>query len=204
VDDRVSIGYLLSYYYDNGSHAGWACAVPAPWWTQGCYPHNGDSEAIFLHVEFNEATSHWVLAVAFYSQHEGYGVYGRGTNAYPTALFYPGALGGHPRAYVAQGKHANYSTISECNSGGALGTDVCYDVNAGARVAAASFLNLGSRANHTSAQDCMPSSNPSYQYYGSGRLECYWTNQPFRGWIPLSVGGEDSDGYSDRLADMGF
>jgi hypothetical protein len=76
--------------------------------------------------------------------------------------------------------------------------------NASARVAAGAYLNIGSRAQTGTSSDCMASSNPLYQYYGSGRTECYWTTKRFRGWIPYSIGGADSDPYSPILSSMGF
>ncbi|HXF96112.1 MAG TPA: hypothetical protein VNI61_08405 [Gemmatimonadales bacterium] len=48
------------------------------------------------------------------------------------------------------------------------------------------------------------SRNPPHEYYGSARQECYWTIVRFRGWIPITIGGDDSDPYSPLLAFMGF
>ena len=200
--DMVFVGYLHSYYRDEGSSAGWACQVPP--FSDDCSGHNGDSEAIFLIVYYNASTQHWVLDHALYSQHESYGFYHRGSSAYPTQLYYPSRSGGYPRAYVSQGKHANYANLSECNSGGRLGTDTCVDVNTAARLPGGSWLNIGSRAVHTTSQDCVTTSNPLHPYYGSGRTECYWTDQPFRGWYPTSVGGSSSSSYSSRLANSGL
>lgn len=199
--DQVVIAYLLSYYRDEGSSA-WACSLPlvAP----HCQGHNGDSEWILLTVYYDWPTHHWLLQQALYSQHTSFGTYARGSNAYPTALEYPGRLGGYPRSYVAEGKHANYPSRSACNSGGTLGTDTCTQVDTAARVAGGGNVNIRSRAVHMASQDCMVSANPSYIYYGSGRQECYWTNRRFRGWIPTTVGGDDSTAYSGILADHGF
>jgi hypothetical protein len=200
-DWKAYIGYLLSYYRDEGSDA-YICHLPfAP---ASCNGHNGDSEAIFLLLYYNSSTQHWLLESALYSQHDSYGYYSRGTSAYPPQLIYPSHAGAYPRAYVSEGKHANYRTAGDCNGGGTLGTDTCEHVNTAMRVAAGEWLNVGSRAHHYSDQDCMPSANSSYEYYGSGRLECYWTIQRFRGWIPITVGGDDSDPYSPRLAAQGF
>lgn len=200
-EEHVLIGYLLSFYRDEGSDA-WVCGLPFAHWS--CNGHNGDSEAIFLRVYYDEASDHWVLADALYSQHGDLHLYWSGSNSYPTQLVYPSHPGAYPRAYVSQGKHANYSTRGECNSGGAFNTDTCVEVNTAARFVAWSTLNLGSRGTHSSSQDCMPSSNPSYEYYGSGRLECYWTTQNFRGWIPTTVGGAEAGPYNPLLQSMGF
>ena len=129
--------------------------------------------------------------------------YGRTTKAYPTQLFYPWRLGGYPRSYVAQGKHANYATQSECNAGGLFGTDTCESVNTWALVEAGVLLNIGSRG--TPWVDCVTSRNPGYEHYGSSRLECYWTTEDFRGWVPMTIGGGDSEeSYTDILGNRGF
>ena len=49
------------------------------------------------------------------------------------------------------------------------------------------------------------SANPDYEFYGAGRVECYWTWKLFRGWVPDSVGGGDSEAaYTDHLSYFGF
>jgi hypothetical protein len=188
---RVRIGYLLSYYRDAGSQA-FACSIPgAP---DSCAGHNGDSEAIFLEVYYNSTTMHWVLYNAKLSAHGAYPVYGTPSFGEYPILTYPGQLGGYPRVWVSQGKHANYANLADCNAGGTLHIDTCNGNNTGARVDASAIYNLGSLTAHTAAQDCVTSRNPSYIYYGSGRKECYWTAVTgFRGWIPTTVGGAEAD-----------
>lgn len=205
--EQVVIGYLYSMYRDEGSTA-FVCTVPLPWPFPNppikCAGHNGDSEAAFLEVKYHPASSHWVLTRAMYSEHESYGVYESGLDGYPSVLTYPERLGGYPRVYLAEGKHAGYATRNECNEGGFWGVDTCVDVNTALRVVAGAQLNLGSRASHTTDQDCTASASTSYEYYGSGRLECYWTSQSFRGWIPAYIGGGAAAAYSPRLLDQGF
>jgi hypothetical protein len=203
----IRIVYLLSYYRDAGSNV-FGCSVPfAP---SSCNGHHGDSEAIALDVIYNTKNGHWMLRTARYSQHGEFMVYDavNCTPYYPSGciyLIYPdGVRRGFPRAYVSQGKHANYASVRECNNGGTLDSDTCQSVNATARVAAAAYLNIGSRAVHTDSQDCMLSSNPSYRYYGSGRKECYWTTRRFRGWVPTTQSGADSDPYSNILVTLSF
>lgn len=108
----MRIGYLLAYYRDAGSSS-FGCTLPgAP---SSCYGHNGDSEAIALDVEYDEGTKHWKLQEARYSQHGDFVTY----DAYSCTfvynvgclyLVYPDKDRGYPRAYVAEGKHANYAT----------------------------------------------------------------------------------------------
>jgi hypothetical protein len=199
--DSARIAYLISYYRDSGSSTWW-CSLPfAP---SSCNGHNGDSEVIYLDVYYRPLTQHWVLSRAQYSQHDGIATFTRGSSSYPTALQYPSHPGAYPRSWVAEGKHGNYESQVACNSGGTLGTDTCVDVNTSARIVAGASLNIGSSAHHTSAQDCMPSSDPTYIYYGSGRLECYWTNTAFRGWVPTWIGGAASDAYAPKLSSQGF
>lgn len=199
--EEVRIAYMLSYYRDAGSTA-WVCGLPGA--HSSCHGHNGDSELIVLDVYYNEATRHWVLSRAYLSQHGELVPYTRGSGTHPTMLEYPVRQGGYPRVYVSQGKHANYPTRSACNNGGFFDTDTCVQVDKKERVRADFYLNIGSRAAHKASQDCMPSSNPDYQYYGSGRTECYWTSKAFRGWIPPWIGGASSGPYTTPLAAMGF
>jgi hypothetical protein len=198
---RVKVAYLLGYYRDAGSDA-YICNLPPPLWHSSCEGHNGDSETIILEVYYSVDTSHWILWKAKYSQHTGYGVYSKGLSAYPTKLHFPTHPGAHPRAYVAEGKHANYRSAAECNSGGAFGTDTCGQVNTAARVVVSSAWNVGSSS--VPLLDCVVSRDPGYIYYGSGRQECFWANQNFRGWIPTSIGGASSTPYRTRLNDGGF
>jgi hypothetical protein len=201
--NTARIMYLLSYRRDEGSST-YVCSLPgAP---SSCHGHNGDGEVLALDVRFDSESMHWVLSTARYSAHGPYNTYGSGGGAYPSALFYPEKAGGYPRAYVSEGKHANYASRGECNAGGLFGTDTCVRVNTSARVAASFWLNIGSRAFHNASQDCMQSSDPSFEYYGAGATECYWTDVGyFRGWYPAWVGGEwSTPSYSVILAGLGF
>jgi hypothetical protein len=47
-EERVMIGYLLSYYRDTGSRS-WQCTAN-PFYRPECTGHNGDSETIYLEV----------------------------------------------------------------------------------------------------------------------------------------------------------
>lgn len=189
----VRIMYLLSYYDDGGTTLP-PCSVSAP-----CYSHYGDSESIALDVYYETESQHWVLDKAWYSAHDDFLAYSRGADAYPGQLTYPSHPGGYPRSWVAFGKHANYASQAECDSGGTLGYDHCTLANTADRVAAGQNLNLGSRSVHTSAQDCMSSSNPLYKF--NGVQECYWTYRRFSGWVGMTP---DASAYSLHLSAMGF
>ena len=162
---------------------------------QRCGPSWPDSRSqMTVAVYYNSTRMHWVLYNAKLSAHGAYPVYGTPSFGEYPILTYPGQLGGYPRVWVSQGKHANYANLADCNAGGTLHIDTCNGNNTGARVDASAIYNLGSLTAHTAAQDCVTSRNPSYIYYGSGRKECYWTAVTgFRGWIPTTVGGAEAD-----------
>lgn len=192
-DDLERIGYLLSYHVDLGTQDPYTCLsfFPSSW----CFGHAGDSEEIFLDVQYNFTTKHWVLKTAYYSQHGDHGVYSAGSNAYPTALFYPSHPGAYPRSFVSIYKHANYASQPECDAA-QLGFEHCH-ADAYARVATSLYWNLGSRGHQ--ALNCMPSSDPLYS--GDGRIECYWTGTDFAGWQTFQP---TADPYSPKLASFGF
>jgi hypothetical protein len=192
----VRIAYLLSYYQDNGTSSP---LCNNSFGDGPCAGHYGDSEWIALDVRYNGTTHHWVLIDAYYSQHESMATYAQGTDDYPMQLTYPSHPGAYPRSWVAFGKHANYGSQSECDSGGALGYDSCSLANSAVQVSAGGNLNLGSRSVHTTGQDCMISSNPILAPYGY--IECYWTNRRFGGW---SGSLPNSSAYSPKLSTLGF
>jgi hypothetical protein len=200
---RVFVGYLLGYYRDDGEHA-YGCHVPliilpVP---ASCNGHNGDSESLWLMLRYNATTMHWLLESAYYSAHEGWNY--RNLNAtvgYAGDVQYPAKLGGYPRVWVSEGKHAGYFSQTACNGGGTLGADDCSDVDSYSRLEWSSFWNLGSQA--VPLLNGVASRNPEW-YPASGRKECFWTAVRFRGWIPLTVGGDDSDPYLAKLVRWGF
>jgi hypothetical protein len=182
----VRIGYLLSYYFDDGT-------VGCKWGLVWCGGHYGDSEAVWLDLYYNPASQHWVLDRAEYSAHSRNNIYTRGAGPYPAALHYPGKSGGHPRAFVAYRKHANYANDASCDAGNS-GLDDCR-ADRYQRVSAGSARNIGSRS--VRLVDCVRSSF----YTARTRTECYWTVKRFRGWqtrVP------DADSYSDKLTAFGF
>jgi hypothetical protein len=202
---KVIIAYMPAFYRDEGSPS-YACGLPfAP---SDCYGHNGDSELAALQVYYNTTTKHWVLDKAWLSQHGSFDIKIRdGSSAYPLSFTYPDKEGGYPRIWLSMGKHAMYASKTGCDLGGTFGSDTCSANNASVRFFfGGDNRNVGARpaTGHTPAQDCKPSVDPTYLYYGAGRIECFWTNVRFRGWIPTTVGGADSEGYSTVIAPLGF
>ena len=203
--NKARIMYLLSYYVDRGPTTSWCNnnvgdQYDPNVWRAACEGHDGDSEWIVLDVYYNSsANGRWFLEQAIYSAHTGANTYQKGSAAYPLALSYPGNAGGYPRVYVAYQKHANYGSDSACDNGSIVATDEC-NADLFERVVAGNNLNLGSRAVHTSAQNCWPSSNPIYS--SNGIKECYWSMDQFLGWhVGYSGGGSE---YSPKLGGMGF
>lgn len=190
-EDEVRLGYLLSYYVDNGIDDP-ACVTY--WGYLLCRGHAGDSEDLYLDVQYHWASQHWVLITAYYSAHGNYNTYGPGPSGYP-ALTYPAHPGTYPRTYVAFSKHANYASDGECDAGMG-GFDDCLS-DSYARVESPANANLGSRTHQR--LNCMYSSNPLYS--GNGVQECYWTGSRFSGWQGFQP---DASPYSPKLDYFGF
>ncbi len=199
--DHVVVGYLLSYYRDLGS-VQYNCASPIlpedP--DTGC--HNGDSESIWLWIGYNSATKHWVLYKAAYSVHGDWNISTDDGTGYAPNVEYPTHLGGYPRAWVAEQKHANYFHKRDCNSGGFWGFDDCNEDDTTAILPWSNWWNIGSEAYPFINQ--VTSRDSSYEYYGLGRTECFWTDKPFRGWVPDSIGGGQSTSYLTTLRYWGL
>jgi len=192
--NRVLIAYLLGYHLDYGS-ANAICDFEIGGLIEGCQGHPGDSESIGMLVKYDSGSHHWVLEYLYLSQHDTYQTIASGTKGYP-AVTYPNEKGGRPRVFVATGKHANYATVSECDSGGQFGVDSCspdrFEV-----VRTGEPYNLGSEA--VKFVNCVASDHPVYSQYGYS--ECYWTAPKFAGW----TGAEPaSDGNRSRLIYFGF
>lgn len=204
--NAIRVAYLPSYYRDAGSGS-FGCTLPGH--PSSCNGHNGDSEILAMDVRYVSSTHHWVLDSLVLSHHgalETYPAIGWYSDVEVGSIKteYPDHAQSYPRVYVSEGKHANFLTESECESGGFGGADTCDDGDSSVRLEAYGNKNIGSRSAHTSAQDCVSSENPSYPYYGLGRAECYWTVKDFRGWVPDSAGGTSADDYSTFLASLGF
>lgn len=171
-----------------------------------CNGHAGDSEFILLDVSYNATTKHWFLADAKYSAHTWHVDFAQrasdsalyvdpssdgGGSGYPrNYLEYPdGKVGGYPRAWVANRKHANYPTQAYCDGPGGLGgADECYLPRYLTRLEVAASANIGSRT--SPFINCVPTSRTDHPAYGQGVQECYWSmGATFTGWFNTSDGG---------------
>ena len=195
--DRVRIAYLPAYYRDCGWSAP-VCSV-TPWL---CGPHTGDSELIVVQVGYDPARERWATEGVFLSSH----CYGRSSG---NCRWYTGADleafewgGGHqfgaPVVWVASGKHANYVSEAQCDTGHWF-YDSCKRNTTHQRFPIRSAKqNIGSREYpfHTGfGTDCV---GPAYAGWQSARadpgtVECLWDpDRPFRGWQLERVGNDPS------------
>lgn len=163
---RVFIFYALSYHDDSG--------------------HIGDSEWIQLRIVFENGR--WKLNYADYSAHFQGLNDKSATYGYWNLDFVGNRLRGRPVAYVADGKHANYNSISECDSH----LDTIDDCNWGfAQPAGADATrNLGNNHGSTTVlEDCVGSEGSASDGHSTSfGMECYWTDRNFRGWHGTSTG----------------
>jgi hypothetical protein len=184
---RVRVMYLLSLYFDDGAYG---CTLGPIL----CGGHYGDSEYIVLDLYFSGSSGHWILDQAIYSAHGVYNVYPRLFAAYP-GMNFPDRKGGYPRAFVALRKHALYRSDTECDDG-ELGLDECR-ADTFQRVETPDARDIGSRAMHTAAQDCVR----SVVLTSSTAVECYWTPRDFGGWQGKTP---KAGPYSATLGTFGF
>jgi hypothetical protein len=191
----IRIAYILAYYRDCGWD-GLACATRGP----GCGGHAGDSELIVVQVR-HDGAARWVSDAVFLSAHcfgrsDGRCRWYRGDDL-RHFTWARGIPRGAPRIWVARGKHANYPTPRECDTG-----HWYYDSCDGNSVAyrfpvASSAQNVGSRHQPLPAGD---SFNPSGCFAAeqlplrsgsthAGTRECFWNwTARFRGWQRDSAG----------------
>lgn len=181
--------YLPAYYRDLGDQ------------TLGLTGHAGDSEVIVFGVEYDGASQHWVLRIAFLSHHGSYTMHGSPSTEYPISLSYPERAGGHPVVWVAKFKHANYASMSECNSGGAAHTDTCLPPWSSWRFPYYEQHNVGSWSQKL--KNCVEA---EFDYTRLG-TECLWdVDNPFQstfmGWDANATKGGKA--YGNALLEFGF
>jgi hypothetical protein len=196
---RVRIAYLPAYYWDCGPMLDWKC--PA-FLVEACSHHTGDSEFIIVDVRYSASSSHWLTEQVFLSAHcpwsasniEGCLWWSANQFAWVDGKRY-----GAPVVWVAEGKHANYTSQSSCEGGGAYDTDTCEFSNTRMRFPVVySQQNIGSRA--VPFRDC---GTPFWgsQMTNAQAVECMWNTQVrsrFDGWLGFSEGAPAAP-YGDHL-----
>lgn len=179
---------------------------------EDCGGHLGDSEFIRLDISYDFDTQHWYVSDARYSAHLDHVDFtlrpsdsklyvsttttGGGSNSSRNFMEYPdGKVGGYPRSYVADRKHANYPTAKYCNVvGGTVGSDQCANPRQTVRFDVALSQNLGSRAHQFI--NCVTTQRTDHPLYGSNFTECYWSStQRFKGWFNPASGGGTATPY---------
>lgn len=170
---RVKIMYMLGYYRDNGTED--VCPEFDP---DKCLPHAGDSEFIYVEIEYNWANSHWSLVETTLSAHWG-DIGNSSERVFANNLEFPAKYGGYPRVYVAVDKHANYKSRSACNDGAILWADDCTNTVDNSRVFVGGYRNIGSNSGRIIDQST--SSRPGYT-----GVEYFWSATYFCGWQPSS------------------
>lgn len=224
----VRVAYLPSYWMDlgDGGTSGALCTdgssiPPFSWLVPDCSGHGGDSEWIRLDVKYDVVSHHWFLADAKYSAHTWHvdfdlrssdsSLYvspssdGGGSALQRNYIEYPDStVGGYPRSYVADGKHANCPTDAYCDGpGGIGGSDNCGAVRSLARFNVTMSNNLGSRSRPFI--NCVATQRTDHPAHGLGYQECYWTSQRFRGWFNPAAVGVGAEAHGTILTDhFGF
>ena len=203
----LRIAYLPSYFRDCGWE-GLTCATRG----RDCSAHAGDSELIVVEVRGDEIADRWRTHAVFMSAHCSGRSDGRCRWYLGDQLRYFGwaaNTGGAPRVWVAKGKHANYPSARECDSGHWY-YDSCDDNDAAYRFPiVTSAQNIGSRVRPlpfggitggcVGAEDLPVRDDRA----DGGTRECFWHGAArFRGWQRGNHQGATS--YSRVLASAGF
>lgn len=187
VQQRARVAYLFSYYKDCGNQDG-ICDYSHQW-SKLCFGHQGDHEFVIADLSFDATSQHWRVDKAFLSAHYGedavlLGALSRGdysTFTTWTGLTYPEEQRGYFLVWVAHGKHGNYRSQSDCNSGAVFGGDDC-SRHSSALVQHRTYFsanrNVGTA--HHRLEDCTHSTGPEWQF--RVREECYWSTERSTGW----------------------
>jgi hypothetical protein len=186
----IRIAYMPGYYRDCGWQ-GLRCVTRGP----ECAAHDGDSEIVVVETSYDRADARWMTDAIFLSAH----CFGRSDGR--CRWYASGALRhfswahdiyrGAPRIWVAKGKHANYPSSRECDTGhwyydSCDGNSVVYRFPV-----LSNAQNVGSRRRPLSSRDdasttgCIAAEHLLLRSSGTafGTRECFWDDAtPFRGW----------------------
>jgi hypothetical protein len=202
----IRIAYMPAYYVD----CGWQ-GLPCVARGAGCAAHGGDSEIIVLEMSYDPANGRWITDAIFLSAH-CFGPSGGRCRWYVGEdLRYfswaRGARRGPPRIWVAKGKHANYPSPRECDTGHWY-NDSCDENSIAYRFPIlSSAQNVGSRGRPLPRHDvhglegCIAPDRLLLRSAGvaPGTRECFWDPAAaFRGWRRLPA-GEGATSYSRVL-----
>lgn len=191
----MRIAYLPAYFRD----CGWE-GLPCVTRGDGCSAHPGDSEIIVVQMRYDPGTRRWAADAIFLSAH----CLGRSAgrcrwyagDQLRHFTWVAGARRGAPRIWVAKGKHANYPSARECDSGHWYYDSCSGNADAYRFPIRSSAQNLGSRRHPLPERDtapgCLAAERLPLSSVGTdrGRVECFWDQRaPFRGWQPAQGDG---------------
>jgi hypothetical protein len=183
LDAGVRLVYLPAYFMDCGLD-GVKCLLPLV----DCDPHPGDSEFIALDVA-RRADGGWGVDSIFLSAH----CFGRsegGCRWYRDAeldeFAWTGARGRSvPIVWVSEGRNANYPSRSRCDRGHNF-VDTCDRNTVGRRFPTNTGRNIGSRSmpigDAAAPPGCVRGRTVGDGGAAADALECFWSEEPFRGW----------------------
>jgi len=155
-DEMLRIFYAQSYLIDGGDPD-----------FGGISGHDGDSEFVVLRVRYDGEGS-WSLVDGYLSAH--YDTLCDAGGWFPAEEFqYADEPRGRPLVFVAEGKHANYTDLLRCDSGGCF-QDHCTDTI---------HTLLGLKP----GRDLGLMSTPLIdEHVENGNSEWFWTDEIFCGW----------------------
>jgi hypothetical protein len=209
----VRVAYLFSYYKDCGPQSFPSSCnavqiattfVTALTKTFGitihdpCDGHQGDSEFVTVDLQYNATTQHWYVTSAYFSAHWMEALFDRSRRAGYGQLEYPEKPQGYFRAYVAEGKHANYPARAVCEDDGGP-ADTCQPNSSTIRIRHANQYNVGSsRYNFINPGTCVRGGALFTAYPENYGTECFWKDQSpynkFRGWSKYVL-ANDANSY---------
>ena len=163
---RVKIIHLMAYFEDAGQYETWT-------------KHDGDSEFIIMEVEYKNGW--WRFNNAFLSAHWDVMYWDASSTRAAGEFAYPeGAPFAHPKIWIAEDKHANYSSQGKCDEGANYQDNCNQPINALEHLGIVADRNIGNRESGTTKLiDCVVRT----AHGGGGtRNECLWTYNQFAGW----------------------
>lgn len=183
---EVKIMYLMGYFADSGHDiAGGA--------------HDGDSEFLVFTVSYRNGW--WRMSTAFLSAH--WGVYGwdsSSTRSIDEFQRPDGTPYARPKIWIAEDKHANYSSQSKCDEGANYADNCDQPITALESLGVPADRNIGNRESGTTQLlNCVVRTS-----HGGGgtKDECLWTYGEFSGWQNLH--SKNSTGYTTILDAFNF
>jgi hypothetical protein len=183
IGTNVVIVYMFGFYQDNGDPGCPTFLDPV------CRGHWGDNEFTVAYLIFDDSTQHWKLTGQYYSAHWGTGMCADLVDCdfsgfrFHDSLWYPkGESRTYTRVWIARSKHANYASMSACNTGALLDADDCSDNVSIGRFNVNANRNVGSGhyqfINEVTSID-NPLTRPGKEYF--------WWDIPFCGWSVTSA-----------------